>query len=306
MEVDESYAGRPTRCAVCGTDIRIPKGGETQVAQALDEPSKPGALVVHVGDETVEVVPPVDTMAILSVALLTIAAAVTVGLGLAGVTRYPWTIGTTLGASVALLAGLTGLPAYHGIRRSKGRKRGKVLALIGAIGGGAVFVGLAAVAAALWFYNIRLQPTCDENLERINRALRAYAEDHDGVILPPALGDLVEEGYLESQDTLICPESGVMYTMHFGRLNGKRIPIDLDNPLFEKDLLIVSDGVPMRAHADGFARVLLLDGTVHKVPVEDWEMYRAEHSSEKWDAIFEKLREQDKPVAETGREEDRE
>ncbi len=290
MEVDEAYAGRPTRCPVCGTEMRIPKGEETRIAQPLEQPSGSGAVLVHVGDETVEVVPPVDTMAVLSAVLMGAAVAVTVGLGLAQLTRFPWTIGMTLGACVALLAALTGLPAFHGIRRSKGRKRGKLLALITTIGGAALFLGLGAAAAAGWVINLRLQPTCEENLRKVNEALRAYARDHDGVILPAALGDLVEEGHLDSRNTLICPESGVSYTMHFGRMDGVRVPIDLDDPIFEKDLLIVSDGAPTQAHEDGFTRALLLDGTIRMVPVREWELFRADHSTRKWEAIFETLR----------------
>jgi len=278
MEVDESFGGRPARCPTCGTEIRIPTSEETKVSSSIEETSKSGATTVRIGGESIEMVPPVDLMAILSVGLLAASVGVVLLVGLTRIAWPPWTIGTTLGAGVALLAAMTGLPAYYNIRKSRGRKRGKRPALVAAIGGAALTVVLGATAVAGWIINFSsLRPTCEENLGHIYQAMMAYAKDHNGRVLPPSLESLVKDKYLDSRRWLTCPDYPVRpgspptYILHVSTPTP-----NLNDPLFKEkahELAIVSDGAPYNLHEDGQVRVLLLDGHVEKVPYDKWQMF---------------------------------
>jgi hypothetical protein len=178
----------------------------------------------------------------------------------------------TIGALLAMMAALTGLPAYHSIRRSKGRKRGRTLALVGVGLGTALFLGLGAGATA-GIVEIRLRPGCVENLKKIYAGLRSYASQHGGN-LPKDLQVLVEEGHLESAASLTCPAYRVQVGTVTYRLIINEPPINVRDPVFPANLMIVSDGAPFDAHEDGQVRVLLLDGTVETVPLERWDAYQ--------------------------------
>jgi DNA-directed RNA polymerase subunit RPC12/RpoP len=290
MEVDESFGGRPARCPTCGADIRIPTAEETQVAKALEAPSKSGATVVRIGGETIEIVPPIEAMAVAGVALLAASVAVALAVGLARIARFPWTVGLTLGAAFALLATITGLPAWHTIRRSRGRKRGKLLAVIASIGGAGLMFLFGAGAVAGWIMELALRPSCDENLHKIYGALQKYAAAHQGEVLPRGLEVLVSEKYLDSANALTCPATGVAYSMHIGRP-----PVNLNDPIFPPNLALVSDAEPYR-HEDGGMRVLLLGGDVKVVPYREWQAFRDEQRK-LWNDIQRKAEKRKAPPA---------
>ena len=286
MEVDESFAGRPARCATCGADLAVPRTGEPDTSVTPLEPAGPsGPTTVRIGDETIEVVPPVETMAVVSVVFLGASAASVFVIGLGRFVTDPWMIGPSIGALLALLGAMTAVPAYHSIRRSRGRKRGKLLAVIGMIGGAALTLGFGTVAAVKIINNLWLRHSCEDNLGKIYAALRQYAERHDGKI-PKDLEVLVREGYLDSPDWLTCPRYQVpIGSCTYQMAISPGIDINLNNRgVFPPSLMIVSDGAPYDSHSDGLVRALLLDGTVEKVPFDRWERYRAEQGK-LWEAI---------------------
>ena len=53
--------------------------------------------------------------------------------------------------------------------------------------------------------------------------------------------------------------------------------------------MIVSDGPPYDAHSDGFIRVLLLNGTIEKVPLDTWLAYQKKQA-QRWNEIQNKIR----------------
>ena len=276
MEVDESFAGRPARCPTCGAELHVPSRKEADRLPTAT-PVHPGVTTVRVGEETLEVLPPVETMAVVSLLFLGASVAAVLVIGLTQFFVFPGTIGATIGAGLALLAAMTGLPAYHSIRRSRGRKRGRPLAAIGMIGGAVLVLVFGGAAVAGWVRHVALQPTCEENLEKIYSALKAYAGRHDGK-LPENLDVLVTERYLDKRDWLTCPEYRVpegtpTYVLYIGNP-----PVDLDEPIFPRELMIVSDGAPYDAHPDGMVRALLLGGEVKKVPVSQWPTYRKDQA----------------------------
>ena len=299
MEVDESFAGRPARCATCSADLKVPAASASDTSITPLEPAGPsGPTTVRFGDETVEIVPPVETMAVVSVGFLgaSVAAAFVIGLG--RFVTAPWMIGSSLGALLALLGAMTAVPAWHSIRRSHGRKRGRRLAAIGMIGGAALTLGFGTVAAVKIIDNLWLRPACEDNLHKIHAALRAYAERYDGR-LPKELEVLVREGCLADRNGLTCPEYHVpIGTSTYQMYISVGIDVNVNNPrAFPPNLMIASDGAPYDSHSDGLVRALLLNGDIQKVPFDRWERYRAEQGK-LWDAIREALKAQaDQPAA---------
>ena len=286
MEVDKSFAGRPARCATCGADLKVPRATESDTSITPLEPAGPsGPTTVHIGDETLEIIPPVETMAVVSVVFLGASAASVFVIVLGRFVTDPWMIGPIIGALLALLGALTAVPAYHSIRRSRGRKRGKLLAVIGIIGGAALALGFGTVATVKIVNNLWLRPSCEDNLGKIYAALRQYAERHDGKI-PKDLEVLVREGYLDSPNWLTCPKYQVpIGTCTYQMAVSPGIDINLNNRgVFPPSLMIVSDGAPYDSHSDGLVRALLLDGTIRKVPVDRWERYRREQG-QLWETI---------------------
>jgi len=285
MEVDESFANRAARCPTCGHDLRVPKTGEPATpVKGVVQPTRPGATVVKIQGESVEIVPPLDPMALIALAVVGLSVVAAVGIGVSGLWTPPWAVGMTMGALLALLGAIIAIPAYHGIRRSRGRKRGKALATAGLAGGGALFL-VFLVGAIIAFVTATWKPPCEENLKRIYLALRAYADKHQGAF-PKSLEVLAAEGCLDGRDWLTCPA----YRVVPGTATYILTPdINVKNPLFPDSMMIVSDGPPYQAHPDGFVRALLLSGKTTSVPVAEWPKYQ-ETQAKLWNDIQNKVR----------------
>ena len=285
MEVDESFANRAARCPTCGHDLRVPKTGEPATpVKGVVQPTRPGATVVKVQGESVEIVPPTDPMALIALAAVGLSVVAAVGIGVSGFWTPPWAVGMTMGALLALLGAIIAIPAYHGIRRSRGRKRGKALAAAGLAGGGGLFL-VFLVGAIIGFVTAQWKPPCEENLKRMYLALRDYADKHEGAF-PMSLEVLANEGYLDGRDWLTCPA----YRVVPGTPTYILTPdINVKNPLFPDSMLIVSDGPPYEAHGDGFVRALLLSGKITAVPLSDWPSYQ-ETQKTRWNEIQNKIR----------------
>ncbi|MBM4018825.1 MAG: hypothetical protein FJ288_10930 [Planctomycetes bacterium] len=285
MEVDESFAGRAARCATCGYDLKVPRTGEAPTpARGVVEPARPGATVVKVQGEKVEVVPPTEPMAVGAIIVVGLSAAAVLGIGLSGFWTPPWAVAMTLGALLAALGAVMAVPAYHNIRRSKGRKRGRPLALAALAAGGGLFL-VFLVGAIIGFVLAEWKPPCEENLKRIYVALRNYADKHQGAF-PGNLDALVAEGFLDGRDWLTCPAYHVVPGTQTYVLTPQ---VNVKNPLFPDDLLIVSDGPPYSAHEDGQVRALLLSGEIRKVPLAEWAKYQ-EAQEKRWNDIQNKIR----------------
>ncbi|MBE3097777.1 MAG: zinc ribbon domain-containing protein [Planctomycetes bacterium] len=285
MEVDESFANRAARCPTCGHDLRVPKTGEPATPiKGVVQPTRPGVTVVKVQGKSVEIVPPMDPMALIALAAVGLSVVAAVGIGVSGFWTPPWAVGMTMGALLALLGAIIAIPAYHGIRRSRGRKRGKALATAGLAGGGVLFL-VFLVGAIIGFFTVTLKPPCEENLKRIYLAIRAYADKHEGAF-PKSLEVLPAEGYLDGRDWLTCPA----YRVVPGTATYILTPdINVKNPLFPDSMVIVSDGPPYQAHPDGFVRALLLSGKITNVPVAEWAKYQEEQAKQ-WNDIQNKIR----------------
>lgn len=291
MEVDESFAGRPARCPTCGSDLKVPAHGEPAGGGARQAPV-PGAARITVGGEEVAVVPPIEIMAIVSLACVGLSVVLFL---LAGFTKFvtpPWAVGALLGALVALLGAIVGVPAYHSVRRSKGRRRGRTHALISMAAGGGLFLVLLVFALVGFARDIWLRPTCEQNLKQIHIALRQYADRHSGAF-PASLETLASEGYLASADWLTCPAYKVPMGQNTYILT-PRINIQVKRPngtpWWPADTLLVSDGPPYGAHRDGGVRILLLDGSVNAVPTGQWAAYQ-KGQSQQWSHTLWEMRE---------------
>jgi len=289
MEVDESFAGRAARCPTCGAGLKVPAEGEPAAARPADTPSA-GTARVRIGGQEVDVLPPLETMVLVSIACVALSGVVFVAVGVLRPVSPPWAAGALLGALLALLGVIVGVPAYHGVRRSKGRRRGRTHAAISILVGAGLFLVFLVLALVGFAEDVWMRPTCEENLHHIHEALRAYTRDHDGAF-PPALETLVDEGYLQSDRWLTCPahrmpvgENTYVLTPEIN-LSAKR-PDGGD--WWPPDTMIVSDGRP-DAHKDGKVRVLLLSGKVEHVPVEDWYAYR-KAQNQRWSRIVNRIR----------------
>jgi hypothetical protein len=289
MEVDESFAGRGARCPTCGTNMKVPKKGEAPPPPATKASQpRPGSATVKVDGQQVEIVPPLETMVVTSMVFLgaAVLGLLTLGVLLGSTLRYPWTVGGFLGMILALMGTLTALPAYHSIRRSRGRKRGRLHAQVCMGGGGGLFL-ICTVIFLVGLAQILNRATCEENLKRIDIALWAYAEKHDGAF-PQSLRMLVEEKYI-SPETVTCPA----YNIRIGEQSYQYVPdINVKNPLFPPDMMVVSDGEvppPNKAHEDGCVRVLLLNHQVVMKSDADWAAYK-KAQGEKWNDVLNKIR----------------
>jgi len=289
MEVDESFAGQAARCPTCGAGLTVPAGGETAASRPSATPP-PGATRIRVGGEEVDVVPPLETMVLVSLACLGLSVVAFVATGLTRAVTPPWAVGALLGMLLALLGVIVAVPAYHSVRRSRGRRRGRTHAMIAMLAGAGLFL-VFLVVALVGFAQERMRPTCEQNLKKIHDALRAYAEAHGGAF-PPKLETLVEEEYLASNDWLSCPA----YKVPPGRTTYVLTP-DIDiaakrpdgKPWWPPDTMIVSDGPPYNAHDDGKVRALLLNGEVKHVPYQEWAAYQ-ETQARRWNRILNQIR----------------
>jgi len=289
MEVDESFAGRPARCPTCGAGLKVPAKGEAATQPAAKP--VPGATRVRVGGEEVDVLPPLETMVLVSIACVVLSVAVFVVAGLTGFVTPPWAVGALLGALLALLGIIVGVPAYHSVRRSKGRRRGRTHAVISMLAGTGLFLVFLVIAIVGLFQHYLLRPECEENLKHIYTALRAYAENHGGAF-PPELETLVEDGHLDSDHWLTCPA----YKVPVGRptyVLTPEINILAKRPdgreWWPPDTLIVSDGPPYAAHGDGQVRALLLSGEIKLVPHKGWSAYQKEQT-DRWSRTLGEIR----------------
>jgi len=300
MEVDESFAGRPARCPTCGTDLKVPAHGAPAGGARHTPPPAPGSARITVGGESVDVVPPMEIMVIVSLACVVLAVVLFLVAGLTKFVTPPWAVGALLGALAALLGAIIGVPAYHSVRRSKGRRRGRTHALLAMAAGAGLFLVLLVVAL-VGFAGEWMRPTCEENLARLYKALRQYADTHRGAF-PPSLETLVSDGYLESADWLTCPAykvpAGQNTYILTPQINLQRKRDD-GSPWWPPDTLIVSDGPPYSAHRDGAVRVLLLDGKINAVPVGRWPSYQ-KSQTERWSHIIWQMREAGIPVKPPG------
>ena len=296
MEVDESFAGRAARCPTCGSDLKVPARGEPAGGGARQAPA-PGAARITVGGEEVAVVPPLEIMAIVSLVCVALSVVVFLLTGFIKFVAPPWAVGALLGALVALLGAIVGVPAYHSVRRSKGRRRGRTHALISMAVGGGLFLVLLVFAMVGFARDIWLRPTCEQNLGHMYKALRQYADRHNGAF-PPSLETLVGEGYLTSADWLTCPSYKVPMGQNTYILTPQlNIQAKRPNgtPWWPTDTLLVSDGPPYDAHRDGRVRILLLDGSINAVPVAQWPSYQKDQA-QRWNHILWEMREAGIPV----------
>jgi hypothetical protein len=211
--------------------------------------------------------------------------------GLTGFVTPPWAVGALLGALLALLGIIVGVPAYHSVRRSKGRRRGRTHAVISMLAGTALFLVFLVIALVGLFQYYLMRPTCEENLKHIYTALRAYAEDHGGAF-PPELETLVDDGRLDGDHWLTCPA----YKVPVGRptyVLTPEINIRAKRPdgqeWWPPDTLIVSDGPPYFAHDDGTVRALLLGGEITHVPHRDWAAYQKDQT-DRWSRTLTEIR----------------
>jgi hypothetical protein len=270
MEVDETNAGRMARCATCGQDLKIPRQSET--TPRASTPVRPGATTVKVEGEHVEVVPPVETTAYIGVGAVAVSVIAFLAAWMSGTLTPPFAVGATIGSLVAALGAMVGLSAWNTIRRSRGRRGGAMLAKIALIGGGSLFF-LFALGAIIGYAKYHYRPTCKENLQHINAALRDYASKHDGVY-PPNLMTLVEEHNLDKRDWLTCPAyAAIPGTQTYGYITQLTINPKYYPSIFPTNMLVAYDGPEFNTHGDGFVRVLLLDGTIEKKPLTDWAKF---------------------------------
>ena len=295
MEVDESFGGRSARCPTCGSGLRVPKEGQPSAPAAAPATTpRKGAATVTVDGETVEVVPPLETMVVVAMAFVAAAAIapLLIGVVLGSLFQYPWTVGATLGALAGLLGLMIAVPGYYNVRRSRGRRRGRTHALISMAVGGGLFLVCLVGAIAGFATNVWLRPTCEQSLEKIYAALRGYADAHDGAF-PVSLEALVHTGGLGSPNWLTCPA----YSVQIGRPTYILTPdINLKNPLFPPDLVIVSDGPPYHSHEDGRVRFLLLSGEVKSIEQSKWDAFH-KAQVERWNGIMNQIREPEKVAA---------
>jgi hypothetical protein len=286
MEVDESFAGRGARCPTCGYDFRVPKTGEAAPQRGMVEPSRPGTTTMKVQGESVEIVPPLETLAIIALATVCLAAIAVPVIGLSRMFTPPWPVAMAMGALLSLMGAIIAVPAYHNISRSRGRKRGKVLATGTLAAGGGIFL-VCLAGAIVGFVLYSWKAPCEENLKMISVALANYAQKHNGAY-PDGhkanLSSLVQEGYLGSTDYLTCPA----YQVVPGTQTYALTP-DLNNRDFAPETMAVSDGPPYEAHKDGQVRVLLLDGKIITVPAADWLKFK-DAQEKKWNETLNKLR----------------
>jgi len=291
MEVDESMAGRPARCPTCGNTLKIPKTSQTPPATQKGQAPRPGTTAVKVHGESVEIQPPLEPMAIMAPACVGLALVVLPICGLVMARFFggrEWMVGFTFGVILSFLGAVFGLSAYYNIRRSRGRKGGKLYAQIGMFGG----LGLGILCAAGSIFCITLlamRPSCEDNLKKLYGALRTYADKHDGN-LPKDLEMLVRETYvdtdgkpkryLETDSCFTCPA----YAVPAGTQTYQLAPaIPMNDKLFPDDLMILCDGQPYNTHGDSQVRVLTKDGKVGLVPADRFQVYLSEQK-QKWEA----------------------
>lgn len=293
MEVDESFGGRAARCPTCGHDLRVPKEGEPTPAAGAAQTTRPGVTTVRVGGEKVEIIPPLETLVVISLIFVSLALlsflACLVFLGSSSVS--PLMTGSLLGAVLALLGTLIGVPGYHNVKRSRGRKRGKTHVMVALLAGLVLFLGFT-VAAIVSYTQVAWRAPCEENIKRIDIAMHQYAAKHEGAF-PKSLNILVDEKYVDP-GVVTCPE----YRIQIGTPTYILTPdINVNAPQFQAapDLMILSDGYPFEAHGDGQVRVLLLNHQILTKSLTEWATYQ-KVQAERWNKILNEIRNPRKPT----------
>jgi hypothetical protein len=287
MEVDDTFGGRAARCPTCGSGLRVPKAG-AEAATPGGTPARPGATTVNVEGEKVEILPPIELTAIVSVVIVGLSL-VAFAIGwLVHVFNFtdPFQVGSIMGALVALLGVFIAVWAFPTIKKSRGRRRGLGLVRISLLGGLGLFLVFLSCFIAAWAMS-RNRPPCEENLSHIYSALRSYCGGHNGAF-PPSLSALVKEKYLDNMDWLRCPA----YKMEPGSVTYSMTPdVNMENKLYtdHPDMMIVFDGPGFEhAHQDGSVRILLLNGNIEKIPFGEWQKFR-DGQGKIWTEIQRKL-----------------
>jgi DNA-directed RNA polymerase subunit RPC12/RpoP len=291
MEVDESFAGRGARCPTCGTNLKVPKKGEAPPPPATKAaPPRPGSATVKVDGQQVEIVPPMETMVVMSMVFLgaAVLCLIVVLSGAVSIT-IPKTLAGGLGAILSLMGLLTAVPAYYNIRRSRGRKRGRVHAQACMVSGGVLLLATVTLLLLGLVGEVLGRVTCEDNLKRLHVALRGYTSKHDD-LLPRDLQGLVDQKFLDSPSWLTCeyyPAPIGMQTYSYWGTEASRLGVKLAQ--LPPDLPIVTDGPPYDLHPDKQVRVLTLKGDLQLIPMEKWELYK-KAQGEKWNEILNKMR----------------
>ena len=288
MEVDESFGGRAARCPTCSHELKIPTAADA--AAAAKGSPRSGAAVIDVDGEKVEVRPPIEATAKLSAGLVC-AAVVAWAAGTFGpFAANSWAFGGLVGALLAALGAIMSLPAYQTIKRSHGGKRGTGMATAGLIAGAVLFVVFMG-AATYGLVTFKIRPPCEENLKQIYAALMKYADAHDGAF-PKDMGELVRGKFLDSDQWITCP---AYQDKSIGTQTYQLTPdVNIKNPMFPPDMMIVCDGPPYNLHEDGFVRILVLRGEGDASPIKlvstkEWPAFQ-KGQSDRWNDIMNRIR----------------
>jgi predicted Zn finger-like uncharacterized protein len=281
IAVPDGYAGRAARCPTCGSRIRVPRraaeSGAIEDLDGLDE-STTSSAIFRMGGRTYAVRPRLEGMLLVAAAVTALSAGAFVAVGLLARVYAPWFLAGLVAAGFALFGGLLVLPAYSGIRRSRGRKTGQRLAFVIVAASAALCV--VYLAAGLISRAMGDHATCPARLRAVHQALVAYAAAHGGA-LPPQPETLVEQGLLPASK-LTCPhvpgvrEGAPTYMPRSWRryASGESV-IDLrtDVPAFPPELIILIDRGVTDVRVEGTDRtvrghyVLTLGGEVRHVEV---------------------------------------
>jgi hypothetical protein len=268
MEVDESFGGRMARCATCGNDLKVPRANE-----AAPRPGRPGAAAVNVEGEKVEIVPPIESTAVIAVGIVGFSIVAFLAAWLSRQLTPPFAISCLIGGLMALLGAMIALSAWNTVKRSRGRKRGLKLATGALLGGTALFL-LFTVGAIVGWAQDKNRPSCEDNLKAIHKALLAYAADHDGAF-PPSLNTLTEDKkYLANAESLTCPEYRVTPGVRTYEYVKDIVYNEQGKKVFPPNMMVASDGPPYTTHSNGEIRVLSLDGKIITKPLAEWSTFQ--------------------------------
>jgi len=279
IETPDDYAGRTARCPTCGKTIRVP-----QKEPRTDLPELgPGerTSVFRVDGRVYEVRPKLEGMLLVSSAVVVLAAASFVGVGLVAQVYTPWFLAALIASGFAFLGALLCLPGYQAIRASNGLKTGQRLAFLNVAAAAVLIVVFLFVG--VWEYVVADSSSCRQRLQEVYQALREYAAKNDGR-LPPSPETLVKQGYLRPSK-LTCREFGGVregYPTYYRDALRNSYPVGADGQAladfrddgkeFPGDLMILMDGGVhrMRDEKTGdtirVRYILTLDGNVSYVP----------------------------------------
>jgi len=294
MEVDESFGGRAARCPTCTHELKIPTAEDA--AAAKKGSPRPGAPVIDVDGEKVEIRPPLEATAVISAGLVGLSVLVCL-IGVFGpLAANQLAFGGFIAAVFAAIGTIMSLPAYQTIKRSRGGKRGRQLAMAGLMAGAALFVIYIAIGIT-GMVTFRIRPSCEQNLKQIHAALMEYAKAHEGAF-PKDLKELVTEKYLDSDRWLTCPS---FREVRIGNQTYSYVTeINNRHPLFiaQPEMMVASDGPPYYVHEDingnPTVQVLQLNGDVVAKSQKEWAAYQ-KGQQDQWQHIMELIRNPRRP-----------